>query len=155
MWLYHSLFIHLSIKWGFLLFHILNNNTCFSVTQLGLTLCDPMNYSMPGFPVLHNSCSNMCSVVLICTSLKTSDIEHFFTCFFLLSVCFFFNELPVHIHCPFLIRMLCFLTDIFRYYILFLSQMYVLNIFLQSDLSFHSLNCIILPFTEHTFFKKF
>ena len=22
-----------------------------SVTQLGLTLCDPMDYSMPGFPV--------------------------------------------------------------------------------------------------------
>ena len=129
MWMYHSLFIHLSIKWGFLLLHILNNNTCFSVTQLGLTLCDPMNYSMPGFPVLHISHSNMCSVVLICTSLKTSDIEHFFTCFFVICVLFFFNELPIHIHCPFLIRLLCFLTDIFKYYILFLNQIYVLNIF--------------------------
>ena len=26
---------------------------CFSVTQLFLTLCDPMDYSTPGFPVLH------------------------------------------------------------------------------------------------------
>ena len=26
---------------------------CFSVTQSCLTLCDPMNYSMPGFLVLH------------------------------------------------------------------------------------------------------
>ena len=25
-----------------------------SVAQLCLTLCDPMNYSMPGFPVLHH-----------------------------------------------------------------------------------------------------
>ena len=27
---------------------------CYSVTQLCLTLCDPINCSMPGFPVLHN-----------------------------------------------------------------------------------------------------
>ena len=26
---------------------------CFSVAKLCLTLCDPMNCSMPGFPVLH------------------------------------------------------------------------------------------------------
>ena len=27
---------------------------CYSVYQLYLTLCDPMDYSMPGFPVLHH-----------------------------------------------------------------------------------------------------
>ena len=27
---------------------------CCSVTQLCLTACDPMYYSMPGFPVLHH-----------------------------------------------------------------------------------------------------
>ena len=30
------------------------NDTISSVTQLCLTLCDPMNYSTPGFPVLHH-----------------------------------------------------------------------------------------------------
>ena len=29
-------------------------NTCCSVTQLYLTLCDPMDCSTPGFPVLHH-----------------------------------------------------------------------------------------------------
>ena len=29
-------------------------NTCFSITQSCPTLCDPMDCSMPGFPVLHH-----------------------------------------------------------------------------------------------------
>ena len=31
-----------------------NGHCCCSVAQLHLTLCDPMDYSMPGFPVLHH-----------------------------------------------------------------------------------------------------
>ena len=31
-----------------------NGHCCCSVAQLYLTLCDPMDYSMPGFPVLHH-----------------------------------------------------------------------------------------------------
>ena len=33
--------------------HILSNCFCCSVTKLCLTVCDPMDYSMPSFPVLH------------------------------------------------------------------------------------------------------
>ena len=35
--------------------YLLWENACYccSVAQLCLTLCDPMDYSMPGFPVLH------------------------------------------------------------------------------------------------------
>ena len=31
-----------------------NGHCCCSVTQLYLTICDPMDYSTPGFPVLHH-----------------------------------------------------------------------------------------------------
>ena len=31
-----------------------NSNYCCLVAKLGLTLCDPMDCSMPGFPVLHH-----------------------------------------------------------------------------------------------------
>ena len=36
------------------LIHLVFHCYYFSVTQLCLTLCDPMNCSMPGFPVLHH-----------------------------------------------------------------------------------------------------
>ena len=29
------------------------NACCYSVAKLCITLCDPMDYSMPGCPVLH------------------------------------------------------------------------------------------------------
>ena len=42
--------IHLS-KWSFVLVHF----CCFcSIAKLCLTLCNPMDYSSPGFPVLHH-----------------------------------------------------------------------------------------------------
>ena len=46
-------------KWRVTSFYIINeNNCCFSLvvvfTQSRLTLCDPMDCSMPGFPVLHH-----------------------------------------------------------------------------------------------------
>ena len=33
--------------------HTLTESCCFLVAKLYLTLCDPMDCSMPGFPVLH------------------------------------------------------------------------------------------------------
>ena len=49
----------LSIKCGtsyywVVVYHILLQSTCCSVTQACLTLCDPMDCSTPAFPVLHN-----------------------------------------------------------------------------------------------------
>ena len=38
-----------SLSFWFIFFQ----NVSYSVTKLHLTLCDPMNYSMPAFPILH------------------------------------------------------------------------------------------------------
>ena len=35
------------------LIYIFSKCYCYSVTKLYLTLCDPMDYSMPAFPILH------------------------------------------------------------------------------------------------------
>ena len=32
---------------------MINACCCYSVAKLGMILCDPIDYSMPGFPVLH------------------------------------------------------------------------------------------------------
>ena len=39
---------------GLCAWSLLGQLTCCSVAQLYVTLCDPMNCSMPGFPVLHH-----------------------------------------------------------------------------------------------------
>ena len=48
----HS-FIHSKDLFFFFLSACFVVNCCYSVTKTCLTLCTPMDYSMPGFPVLH------------------------------------------------------------------------------------------------------
>ena len=50
--MYHSFFIHSSLNGHLGCFHVLC--CCCSVTQSYLTVCDPMDCSIAGFPVLHN-----------------------------------------------------------------------------------------------------
>ena len=41
-------------NWSFIMFCLTSNSISCSVIQLCLTFCDPMDCSMPGFPVLHH-----------------------------------------------------------------------------------------------------
>ena len=53
---------------------------CCSVAQLCLTLCNPMDCSMPGFPVLHHfleACSNSCSLSQWCHPTISSSVVPF------------------------------------------------------------------------------
>lgn len=46
---------------------LFTHDWCFSVTQPCPALCNPMNYSTPGFPVLHYIiCSNSCPLRQLC-----------------------------------------------------------------------------------------
>ena len=76
---------------------------CCSVTQSCLTLCDPMDCSMPGFPVLHHHPGflKLMSIELVMPS------THFVLCHPLLflpsvfpSIRVFSNELALHIMWP-------------------------------------------------------
>ena len=76
---------------------------CCSVTQSCLTLCDPMDCSMPGFPVLHHHPGflKLMSIELVMPS------THFVLCHPLLflpsvfpSIRVFSNELALHIRWP-------------------------------------------------------
>ena len=57
---------------------------CCSLTQSCPTLCDPMDCSTPGFPVLHYLaefvCSNSCPLSLWCQPTISSSVTHFFSC---------------------------------------------------------------------------
>ena len=70
-----------------------------SVTQLCLTLCNPMDCSRPGFPVHHGACSNSCPL-----SQSVMPSNHLILCHFLLllpstfpSITVFSNESVFHI----------------------------------------------------------
>ena len=53
MWYVYTMEYYLAIKWDEIV-PFAEKHCCFcSVVQSCLTLCDPMDYSMPGFPVLH------------------------------------------------------------------------------------------------------
>ena len=75
---------------------------CYSVAQSCLTLCDPMDHSMPGFPVLHYllESEKLMSVELVMLS------NHHLCCTVLLlpsifpSIRGFLNELTLHIRHP-------------------------------------------------------
>ena len=51
-----------------------------SVTKLCLTLCDSMNFSTPGFPVLHYRCSNSCSLSWWCHPTISFSVSPFSSC---------------------------------------------------------------------------
>ena len=53
---------------------------CHSATKLCLTLCNPMDYSMPGFPILHRVCSNSCSLSQWCHPTISSSVIPFSYC---------------------------------------------------------------------------
>ena len=55
---------------------------CCSATQSCLTLCDPMDYSMPGFPVLHYLwvCSKSCPLNRWCQPTISSSVTFFSSC---------------------------------------------------------------------------
>ena len=55
---------------------------CCSVAKLCLILCNPMDCSMPGFPVLHlpGACSNSCPLCLWCHPIITSSVVPFSSC---------------------------------------------------------------------------
>ena len=58
---------------------VLYKNCC-SAAQLRLTLCDPMDCSMPGFPVLHHfleACSNSCPLSQWCHPTISSSVIPF------------------------------------------------------------------------------
>ena len=76
---------------------------CCSVTQSCPTLCDPMNCSMPGFPVLHYLWSLL--KLMYIESMMPSN--HLILCYPLLflpsvlpSIRVFFNELALHLRWP-------------------------------------------------------
>ena len=55
---------------------------CCSVAQSCLTFCDPMDYSMPGFPVLHTPrvCPNSCPLSQWCYPTISSSFIPFSSC---------------------------------------------------------------------------
>ena len=56
---------------------------CCSVAQLFPPLCDPMNCSIPGFPVLHHlqdACSNSCPLSPWCHSIILFSVVPFSSC---------------------------------------------------------------------------
>ena len=58
------------------------SNSCCSVTQLYLTLCDPMDCSTPGFPVRHDFpvCSNSCPLNQWCHPTISPSVIPFSSC---------------------------------------------------------------------------
>ena len=69
-----------------------------SVAQLCLTLCDPMNCSMPGFPVLSpRACSNSCPLSRWCIQPSHSLSSPSFWPSIFSSIRVFSNELALHI----------------------------------------------------------
>ena len=50
------------------------------VAWLCPTLCNPMDYSTPGFPILHGVCSNSCSLSQWCHSTISSSVIPFSSC---------------------------------------------------------------------------
>ena len=55
---------------------------CSLVANSGPTLCDPINFSMLGFPVLHYLpvCSNSCPLSQWCHQTISSSLAHFSSC---------------------------------------------------------------------------
>ena len=54
---------------------------CCLVTQSCLTLCNPMDCSMPGFPVLPGVCSNSCPLSRWCQPTILTSVVPFSSCF--------------------------------------------------------------------------
>ena len=53
---------------------------CCSVAKSCLTLCDPMDCSTPGFPVLHRVCSNSCPLSQWCHPTISSSVIPLSSC---------------------------------------------------------------------------
>ena len=61
----------------------LSFNCCCAVAMSCLTLCNPKDFSMPGFPVLHLSprvCSNTCPLSQWCHPTISSSVSPFSSC---------------------------------------------------------------------------
>ena len=70
----------LTVEWVKKLWYIYQFS---SVTQSCLTLCDPMDYSLPGFPVCHQlpgACSNSCPLTQWCHPTISSSVVPFSSC---------------------------------------------------------------------------
>ena len=77
----------------------LGRMACCLVTQLCLTLCNPMNCSMPGFPVLHyllGVCSNSCLLSRWCHPTISSSVAPFSSCLQSFPASVFSNKLVLH-----------------------------------------------------------
>ena len=81
----------------------INSGCCCSVTQSRLTLCDPMDYSTPDFPVHHH----LRSFLKLMSIKSVVPSNHFVLCHSLLllpsffpSIRVFSNELAFCIQCP-------------------------------------------------------
>ena len=69
-------------KWVICLKHLNLYHCChFSVNKSYLTLCDPMDCSTPGFPVLPRVCSNSCQLSWWCHLTISSSAAPFSFCF--------------------------------------------------------------------------
>ena len=62
-------------------FHSKNTGCCFTVAKLCLTLCNPMNCSTPGFPVLHHlPLFKLMSIESVCHPTISSSVTPISTC---------------------------------------------------------------------------